>query len=152
MEYCIREAKSGGRSGVCMLGAKKQKNWLSDQAFAKRYGFQTVDETEDGYELLALSFDGSVPRFTDGARRSELDAQELTIFYDRQCPFISQTIDRARQLCDAEGIPARFIEVCSLEQAKELPCVFNNFAVFNRGRFVTVNLLDPTQLRKLAAK
>ena len=67
MEYCIREAKSGGRSGVCMLGAKKQKNWLSDQAFAKRYGFQTVDETEDGYELLALSFDGSVPRFTDGA-------------------------------------------------------------------------------------
>lgn len=49
-------------------------------------------------------------------------------------------------------IPARFIEVCSLEQAKGLPCVFNNFAVFNRGRFVTVNPLDPAQLRKLAAK
>jgi GNAT superfamily N-acetyltransferase len=36
MDYCIADAKANGKSGICMLGAKKQKNWLSDQAFAKK--------------------------------------------------------------------------------------------------------------------
>ena len=30
MEYCLTDAKEKGKSGVCMLGSKKQKNWLSD--------------------------------------------------------------------------------------------------------------------------
>ena len=67
MEYCLNDARAQGKSGVCMLGAKKQKAWLSDQSFAKRFGFQTVDTTDSGYELLALSFDGTVPRFTERA-------------------------------------------------------------------------------------
>jgi len=62
MDYCIVDAKANGKSGICMLGAKKQKNWLSDQVFAKKYGFEVVDTTDDGYELLALSFDGTVPK------------------------------------------------------------------------------------------
>lgn len=37
MEYCIADAKANGKSGICMLGANKQKAWLSDQEFAKRY-------------------------------------------------------------------------------------------------------------------
>ena len=59
MEYCIADAKEKGKSGICMLGAKKQKNWLSDQSFAKKFGFEVVDTTDNGYELLALSFDGT---------------------------------------------------------------------------------------------
>ena len=31
MEYCIDDARKQGKSGVCMLGAQKQKAWLSDQ-------------------------------------------------------------------------------------------------------------------------
>ena len=69
MESCITDAKAQGKSGVCMLGAKKQKAWLSDQSFAKKFGFETVDETENGYELLALSFDETKPRFAENAKR-----------------------------------------------------------------------------------
>lgn len=46
-----------------MLGAKKQKSWLSDQSFAKKFGFEVVDTIDNSYELLALSFDGTVPEF-----------------------------------------------------------------------------------------
>lgn len=60
MEYCLTDAKEKGKSGVCMLGSKKQKNWLSDQSFAKKFGFEVVDATDNGYELLALSFDGTM--------------------------------------------------------------------------------------------
>ena len=55
MEYCIADAKEKGKSGICMLGAEKTKSWLSDQSFAKKFGFEVVDTTDNGYELLALS-------------------------------------------------------------------------------------------------
>ena len=48
MEYCLSDARNQGKSGVCMLGAKKQKAWLSDQAFAKKFGFETVDTVGSG--------------------------------------------------------------------------------------------------------
>ena len=98
MESCLADARAKGKSGVCMLGAQKQKAWLSDQSFARKFGFQTVDTTADGYELLALSFDGSLPRFRENAKRQSIDRQELTIYYDDQCPFIPDRVEKLRMI------------------------------------------------------
>ena len=43
MESCLQDARAKGKAGVCMLGAEKQKAWLSDQAFAAKFGFVPVD-------------------------------------------------------------------------------------------------------------
>lgn len=152
MEFCLADARARGSSGVCMLGAAKQKAWLSDQSFAKKFGFQTVDTTEDGYELLALSFDGMVPRFAPNAKRQAIENRELTIYYDDQCPYIPQRIEKLREYCGANGIPASFRHVETLAQAKALPCVFNNWAAFYDGKLVTVNQLDGTAVAKLLKK
>ena len=152
MAYCLNDAREKGKSGICMLGAKKQKAWLSDQSFAKKYGFETVDTTEDGYELLALSFDGTVPQFAPSAKKQEIDSRQLTIYYDMQCPFVYQRIESIKEYCQENNVPAAFIEVDALQKAKELPCVFNNWAVFYKGKFVTVNLLDAGAIEKLLKK
>ena len=114
MEYCIADAREKGKSGICMLGAKKQKNWLSNQAFAKKYGFETVDVTDNGY------------------------------IYDK--------IEDIRQYCESDNIPVSFILVDSLQKAKELPCVFNNWGAFYQGQFITVNLLDVPSVQKILKK
>lgn len=152
MEHCIADARASGKSGVCMLGAAKQKAWLSDQSFAKKFGFQVVDTAEAGYELLALSFDGSTPRFADSARKQTIPEKELTIYYDDQCPYSYQRVEKLRGYCQKKGLPARFIHVETLEQAKALPCVFNNWAVFYGGKFVTVNQIDGAAVEKLLQK
>ena len=149
MEYCLADAKAKGKSGVCMLGAEKQKAWLSDQAFAEAYGFETVDTTPDGYRLLALSFDGTTPRFAENAKRLEIERQELTIYYSPQCPYIHQSVELVRKTCQELEAPYTLIPVDTLEKAKALPCVFNNYAVFYGGAFQTVNLLDAASLRRL---
>ena len=149
MEYCLEDVRAKGKSGVCMLGAEKQKAWLSDQAFAKRYGFKAVDRTESGYVLLARSLDGTFPCFTPEARRERISAQELTVYYDMQCPFIPARVAVLQKYCAEQGIPARFVEVDSLAAAKSLPCVFNNWAVFYGGVFQTVNQLDPAALERI---
>ena len=149
MEYCLADARRLGKSGVCMLGADKQKAWLSDQSFAKSFGFEVVDTTADGYALLALSFDGTVPRFAPSAKAQSIAQQALTIYYSMQCPYILQSVELAVRYCEEHGVPLSLIPVESLEQAKHLPCVFNNWAVFYRGTFQTVNLLDSTALERL---
>lgn len=149
MEYCLADAREKGKSGVCMLGAAKQKAWLSDQAFAKRFGFGAVDATDSGYELLALSFDGTVPRFGENAKKQEIERRDLTVYYSPQCPYILQTARKLRRYCQDNRVPLSLLPVDSLEQAKALPCVFNNWAVFYRGKLETVNLIDGAYLQRL---
>lgn len=152
LEYCLADAKEKGKSGICMLGAKKQKSFLSDQSFVKKYGFEVVDTTDNGYELLALSFDGTMPKFAQNVKTREIENKELTIYYDMQCPFVSQTIDRIKQYCEDHDVPVCLIHVDTLQKAKELPCVFNNWGVFYKGKFETVNLLDVAYLKRILKK
>ena len=152
MEYCLEDAKAKGKSGVCMLGAAKQKAWLSNQSFAKKFGFKVVDTTENGYELLAISFDGTAPRFAGNAKKMEIESKDLTIYYDMQCPYVLQRIEMIRQYCEENQIPVAFIQVDTLQKAKELPCAFNNWALFYKGKFETVNLLDVNSIERILKK
>lgn len=153
MEYCLNDAKENGKSGICMLGSKRQKSWLSDQSFAKKFGFEIVDDTENGYELLALSFDGTVPKFAENAKKEKIDNKELTIYYDMQCPYVEQKINYVKNYCEENDVPLSLIQVETLKQAKGLPCVFNNWAVFYNGKFETVNLLsDINTLKRILKK
>lgn len=152
MEYCLADAKQKGKSGVCMLGAAKQKAWLSDQSFAKKFGFKIVDTTNSGYNLLALSFDGTTPRFAQNAKTLKIQSEDLTIYYDMQCPYIYQKIETIKQYCETNNVSASFIQVDTLQKAKELPCVFNNWAAFYKGKFETVNLLDVESLKRILRK
>ncbi len=149
IKYCLDDARKQGKSGVCMLGAKKQKSWLSNQAFAKKYGFEVVDDAASGYELLALSFDGTTPKFTQKAKFGKIENDELTIYYSNQCPYITQYIERVRRFCEDTNVAVTFAHVNSLEKAKALPCAFNNWAVFYKGQLETVNLVDATYLERL---
>lgn len=152
MEYCVADARRNGKSGICMLGANKQKAWLSDQTFAKKFGFEVVDTTEQGYELLALSFDGTFPRFAQSVKNKGIEKEELTIYYDMQCPYIYQNLEMVKKYCDINEIPVCVIPVDTLQKAKELPCVFNNWGVFYKGKFQTVNLLDEASLARILKK
>lgn len=152
IEYCLADAKEHGKSGVCMLGSIRQKAWLSDQSFVKKFGFKVVDTTDSGYELLALSFDGTEPKFTQAAKMCSIENKELTIYYDMQCPFIYQNIQILKEYCTTHDVPASFIEVDTLQKAKQLPGVFNNWALFYNGKFETVNLLDVAHIKKILKK
>lgn len=152
MESCLADAKAHGKSGVCMLGSAKQKLWLSDQSFARKFGFEIADTTDYGYELLALSFDGRAPRFAPSVKDPHVPGDDLTIYYSAQCPYVPQYVAAIEKYCEARAVPLTLVEVASLQQAKDLPCVFNNFAVFYKGRFRTVNLLDTATIERLLKK
>ena len=152
MKYCIADAREKGKSGICILGAKKQKAWLSDQSFVKKFGFEVVDTTDNGYELLALSLDGTTPKFAMSVKNPKIESKELTIYYDMQCPYIYQNVEMIKQYGEMNDVPVSLIQVDTLEKVKQLPCVFNNWAVFYKGDFETVNLLDVKYLNRILKK
>ena len=73
----------------------------------------------------------------------------MTIYYDWQCPYIYQSLQQVERYCSENALPVSFRLVDTLEKAKNLPCVFNNYGVFYQGRFQTVNLLDSAAVKRI---
>lgn len=149
LEYCINDAKRQGKSGVCIISSDKKKPFLSDKKFMKLFGFETVDKIADEYLLMALSFDGTKPQFTDSTKVSSINDRNLTIYYSMQCPYTANCIEQIESYCKTNQIKLNLIAVNTLEKAKSLPCVFNNWAVFYDGKFQTMHLLNEGYLMKL---
>lgn len=153
LTYCINDAKAQGKSGVCVLSSKKKKPYLTDKKFMISYDFKVVDEVDD-YELLALTFHdfSETPQFAESVHQQTIPTPDLTIYYSQQCPFISNCITQIESFCHENEIPVEVISIDSLEKAKTLPCLFNNWAVFYKGSFQTIQLMNATHLKKLLAK
>lgn len=149
LDSCIADARKQNRAGVCLISSQKKKPFLADKKFMLKQGFQVVDTAGEDYELLALSFDGTKPNFNANAKRQAIEEKELTIYYTVQCPYIPNCIGQIYNYCENNGIPLRLVEIDTLEKAKQIPCVFNNWAVFYKGRFQTTHLLNETGLKKL---
>ena len=69
-----------------------------------------------------------------------------------QCPFIYDNVRMIKKYCEENAVPVSLNEVDTLQKAKELPCVFNNWAVFYKGEFQTVNLLTVDALKRILNK
>ena len=136
-----------------VLGSYKGKGYAKSLMEYCLADAKAKGKSDNGYELLALSFDGTIPRFAQNVKKQEIESNELTIYYDMQCPYICQNIEIIKQYCEMNDVPVSFIQVDTLQKAKELPCVFNNWAVFYKGKFETVNLLlDVDYLKRILKK
>ncbi|WP_099203995.1 GNAT family N-acetyltransferase [Scatolibacter rhodanostii] len=150
LTYCIEDAKTQNKAGICVLSAKKKKPFLTEKKFMQKFGFEVVD-TIGEYELLALRFNENKPAFSESAKKQSIENKELTIYYGLQCPCIPNCIEQIETYCQNNQIPLHLIAVDCLEKAKNLPCVFNNWAVFFDGQFQTVHLLNESYLKKMFA-
>ena len=120
--------------------------------FFIHHDFKVVDTTKSGYELLALAFNADKVAFNENAKKEMIDDKNLVIYYTNQCPYIAKSLEIVRAYCDKNNVNYQPIEVKTIKEAKELPCVFNNFAVFYNGEFKTVNLLDLASLERILKK
>lgn len=152
LEYAIQDAKNRGMSGVCTLTSKKKKPFLSEKKFFAHYDFQVVDQIDD-FELLALQFESQeVPQFLENARLMKINQEEFTIYYSPACPYVEYEVDELTKYCCDHDINIQFIKIDTLEKAKNVPCVFNNWANFYKGKFVSHTILNARSLQKLLEK
>lgn len=149
LEYAINDSKEKGMSGICTLSSKKKKPYIGEKQFFLHYGFQVVDEIGD-YELLALQFDDKdTPKFSESARKMQIDNDEFTIFYSNECPYVEYEVEELSNYAENNNVKINFIKIDTLEKAKNAPCVFNNWANFYKGKFVSNTILNANSFEKL---
>jgi len=151
LEYAIADSKKQGKNGLCTISSKKKKPFVAEKQFFLKYGFEVVDTVGD-YELLALCFDAYKPEFNEGVRAMEIAEKDLTIYYSNQCPFINNCIEELQVYKQEKQLNIVFEKIDTLEKAKNVPCVFNNWAVFKDGKFVSNTLLNKNSVDKLYNK
>ena len=149
IEYAINDSKEKGKSGICTLVSKKKKPFIGEKKFFEHYGFKVVDSIAD-YELLALQFeDGETPKFNDNARTMKIDNQDFTIYYSNECPYVEYEVNELTEYAKENNIKINFIKIDSLEKAKNAPCIFNNWANFYKGKFISNTILNANSFKKL---
>lgn len=152
LEYAISDSKEKGMNGLCTLVSKKKKPFVGEKKFFEHFGFKVVDSIED-YELLALKFnDEATPEFNNNARLMKIDCKDFTIYYSNACPFVEYEIQELTDYAKEHNMVIDFIKIDSVEKAKEVPCVFNNWANFNQGRFLSNTILNANALDKIINK
>ena len=152
LNYAIDDAKSKNKSGLCVLSSKKKKPFLSEKSFFEHYGFKVVDTIGD-YELLALQFDSAkTPKFNETARKMSINEKEFTIYYSNECPYVEYEVSELSEYAKTQKIKINFIKIDTLEKVKNVPCVFNNWANFYKGKFISNTILNANALAKLLEK
>ena len=149
LEYAINDAKSKKTSGLCTIVTEKKKPFIGDKKFFEHFGFKVVDTIND-YQLMVLSFDDKeTPKFSDTARRMEIDNQDFTIYYSNECPYVEYEVKELSDYAKDKNIKLNFIKIDSLEKAKNAPCIFNNWANFYKGKFISNTILNANAFSKL---
>ena len=149
LEYAISDSKESGKNGICTIVSKKKKPFLGEKKFFEHFGFKTVDSIGD-YELLALSFaGGKTPEFCETARKMQIECEDFTVYYDNSCPYVEYEVKELTEYASANNIKINFIKIDSLEKAKNAPCIFNNWANFYKGKFVSNTILNANAFEKL---
>ena len=149
LEYAINDAKQKNMSGLCTLVSKKKKPFVGEKTFFEHFGFKVIDSIAD-YELLALKFDDNPPpKFKEQARKMEIDDKNFVIYYSNQCPYVENQIKELTEYSKNKDFKINFVKIDTLEKAKNAPCIFNNWANFYKGKFISNTILNANSLEKL---
>ena len=116
----------------CAIGDKKhqagvdsKKEWLKSKL-------------KDGHVFRKLN-----------ARTMKIDNQDFTIYYSNECPYVEYEVNELTEYAKENNIKINFIKVDSLEKAKNAPCIFNNWANFYKGEFISNTILNANSFEKL---
>jgi len=149
LEYAINDAKEKKMNGICTLVSKKKKPFIGDKRFFEHFGFKVIDSIDD-YELMSLQFSESdAPKFTESARKMEIENKNFTIYYSNECPYVEYEVKELSDYAKENKIKLDFVKIDSLEKAKNAPCVFNNWANFNKGKFISNTILNANAFEKM---
>ena len=100
--------------------------------------------------MLALQFDNTpTPKFNDTARKMEIDNKDFTIYYSNECPYVEYEVKELSDYAKSKNIKLNFVKIDTLEKAKNAPCIFNNWANFYKGKFISNTLLNANAFEKL---
>ena len=151
LSECIADSRSKGKSGLCILSAKKKLPFLADPKYLTYKGFSVADEADNGIQLWYMPFDADAPkpRFKDCAKHPHTTEEGYVLYYTHQCPFNAKYVPVLEEVARANNIPFHAILLDTPGAARHAPTPVTTYALFYNGRYLTNEQMNETRFLKL---
>lgn len=153
LDECIRDAKTQGRKGLCILSSeKRKKEFLVDPKYLAYKGFMTADTTDTGITLMYLPLDPATepPKFKDCVKHPKVAENGFVLYYTDQCPFTYYWVPRVVDVAKEHNISLKVIHVTDKETAQNVPAPVTTYALFRDGKFMTQAIQSDKKFLTLA--
>lgn len=150
LEACVQDARDRGCDGVAVVTSSTAKPYLTDKKFYAAHGFATVDRAAPYFELMvyALHDGAEKPRFTDRARTNESSFKDgIEFVYANQCVFMEEYVPMLDAVARSEGRQTRVVKLLSGEHARACGSPFGTLGIYDRGKFLTHELMTAETFR-----
>ena len=151
LQHCLDDA-GAGHHGV--VGVSGRSPYLTDTRFYLHHGFELVERTETGYDLVCYRRDGDqgapTPRFAANARKGTVSEAEGVHFeYVYQCPFVPGCLQDMSAVATEFDLVVTSRELTTVEEVRDAASPFGTFGAFLHGRLITHELMSGNKFRKL---
>lgn len=151
---CMKDSKSKGKVGLCILSAAKKKPFLADPKYLKHKGFTVCDEADNGIQLWYFPFspDTEKPCFKECAKHPRVDETGYVLYYTSQCPFNAKYVPIVEQTAKENGVRFTSIHLQSKTDAQNAPTPVTTYALFCDGEYLTNEQMNDKRFLKLLAR
>lgn len=154
LNACIKDSQSKGKKGLCILSSKKKKPFLADPKFLQHKGFQVCDESDNGIQLMCLSFEKTAvePKFKECAKHPHIEENGYVLYYTSQCPFNAKYVPIVENVAKENNVPFKAIHLQTKEAAQNAPSPITTYALFFNGEYLTNEQMNDKRFLKLLGK
>ena len=148
LDHCLKEGER--YRGVVTVSGRRP--YLTDTRFYLHQGFEPVEQTATGFDLVRYPSRGDEPppRFADNARRGTVAENAGVHFeYALQCPFVPGCLRGMTDVAKGLGLEVSARELASAEAAQNAASPFGTFGAFLHGRLITHELMSDRKFGQL---
>lgn len=151
LDECMKDSRSKGMKGLCILSSAKKKPFLADPKFLKYKGFTVCDEADNGIQLWYLPFspDAEKPSFKECAQHPHVDEEGYVLYYTSQCPFNAKYVPIIEQIAKEHNVKFKAIHLQSKIDAQNAPTPITTYALFCDGEYLTNEQMNDKRFLKL---
>jgi N-acetylglutamate synthase-like GNAT family acetyltransferase len=153
LDACIKDSKTKGKLGLCILFSKKKVPFLADPKYLKYKGFEVVDEADIGIQLWYFPFDknASKPMFKECAKHPRIVESGYVLYYTNQCPFNAKYVPIVEATAKEHNIPFKAVHITTKEEAQNAQTPITTYALFKDGKYLTNEQMNDTKFLKLVS-
>ena len=155
LESCIADA--AGKAGVAVVS--KKTPFLTEPSFYARHGFECVDRTKSGYELLVYRTNGRTnasaadPTFCAPAKAETIGNRPgLVVQAALQCPFVPRVLEDLIAAGSARGLSVEVDMLTTRADIEHAGSPFGTFGIFLNGDLISHELASRGGFDKLLDK
>lgn len=154
LEECIRDSKTKGKKGLCILSSAKKRPFLADPKFLAHKGFKISDEADNGIQLWFLPFaeEADPPRFKECAKHPKVTEMGYVLYYTNQCPFNGKYVPIIVALAKEHGVAFKAIHLQRKEDAQNAPTPITTYSLFHDGQYITNEQMNDKRFLKMIGK